>query len=52
MVGHRADVVLVRPDTAWMEAVDPLAAVLYGWDDRWLERTWAGGRAVFERLGC
>lgn len=52
MVGHRADVVLVRPGpetAAWMGAPDPLAAVMYGWDDRWLERVWASGRAVHVR---
>lgn len=37
--GAEADVLIVRPDIPWRDAVDPLGTLLYTWDDRWLERT-------------
>lgn len=45
--GFDADVVVIRPDIRWREALDPLAAVLYGWDDRWVARVYAAGSSVY-----
>lgn len=45
--GRAADLVLIRPDTAWLDGSDPMGAALWGWDDRWIERTWAGGDVVW-----
>jgi cytosine/adenosine deaminase-related metal-dependent hydrolase len=50
--GAPADLVLVRPDadttrtlfTGPAPAVDPLAGLLFGWDDRWVERVLLQGR--------
>lgn len=45
--GRAADVLLIRPNLAWVSGPDPLGAVLWGWDDRWVERVWAGGEIVY-----
>jgi guanine deaminase len=43
--GAAADLVLIKPgDGAWMSAADPIGAVLYGWEERWIERVWVNGR--------
>jgi cytosine/adenosine deaminase-related metal-dependent hydrolase len=47
--GAWADLVVVRPGSTWMGSVDPLAAVLWGWDDRWVEATLAGGSVGYRR---
>ncbi|MGQ0627832.1 MAG: amidohydrolase family protein [Phycisphaerales bacterium] len=44
--GADADLLLVRPTIRWMESPDPLGAILWGWDDRWLERVVVAGRVV------
>ncbi|MBL8991176.1 MAG: amidohydrolase family protein [Phycisphaerae bacterium] len=46
--GAPADLVIARPDIAWRSAPDPLGALLYGWDDRWIRRVLAAGRAVYD----
>ncbi|MGL5095595.1 MAG: amidohydrolase family protein, partial [Planctomycetia bacterium] len=47
-VGADADLVLLRPDLDWRSAADPLARLLYSYDDRWLMATLAAGRVVYE----
>ncbi|MEM1445326.1 MAG: amidohydrolase family protein [Planctomycetota bacterium] len=52
--GARADVLVIEPDTpdhAWHPEhhADPLAALLWAWDDRWLKRTIAAGETRFAR---
>ncbi|MEM7576166.1 MAG: amidohydrolase family protein [Planctomycetota bacterium] len=58
--GARADVLVIEPDLpdhAWMpkqnrtpaEGRDPLAALLWAWDDRWLKRTIAAGQTRFTK---
>lgn len=51
--GAWADVVVARPGrggengrsaTWWMESVDPLGALMFGWDDRWVEKVVVRGR--------
>jgi guanine deaminase len=43
-VGAAADLVLFQPDnTVWKTAADPLGALLYGWDERWIERVFVNG---------
>jgi guanine deaminase len=37
--GAEADVLLLKPDVPWQTADDPLAKLLYSWDDRWLRLT-------------
>lgn len=44
-----ADLVLVTPDVPWRDAPDPLARLLYAWDDRWIAATLAAGRTVYAR---
>lgn len=39
-----ADLVVAKPDIPWREATDPLAALLYAWDDRWIEQVFVDGR--------
>src|SRR5690606_31053862 len=46
--GAAADLVIVRPDTDWRHAPDPLGALLYGWDDRWIRTVILAGKVVFE----
>lgn len=45
--GMDADLLVVRPDVRWREAENPLGALLYAWDERWLTHTVAAGRVVF-----
>lgn len=46
--GCPADLILIEPDTPWLSSgVDPLSALMFSWDDRWLKRTWALGRLVY-----
>ncbi len=47
-VGVPADLLIARPDVPWLDSsVDPLAMLLFAWDDRWIERVLCAGRAVF-----
>jgi guanine deaminase len=46
--GAVADLVIIRPDIPWLEPpVDPLARLLFSWNDRWIEQTLLRGRTVF-----
>ncbi|TWT90169.1 Guanine deaminase [Pseudobythopirellula maris] len=46
--GAPADLLLVEPDIDWLGGrVDPLAMLLFAWDDRWLRRTYARGELVY-----
>lgn len=45
--GAPADVVIIRPTIPWRAARDPLGALLYGWDDRWIRRVLAAGRTAY-----
>lgn len=46
-VGSAADLVITRPNIAWQHAPDPLAVLLYAWDDRWLRQTLLAGEVAF-----
>lgn len=46
--GADADLVLARPTIRWHDAPDPLAALLWGWDDRWIERVIVAGRVGYD----
>ncbi|WP_182867285.1 amidohydrolase family protein [Rhodopirellula sp. JC639] len=46
-VGRRADLLVIRPDIAWLDSRQPLAALMFAWDDRWIETTILGGRVRF-----
>ena len=36
-VGNAADLLVIQPDTPWLECdVDPLAKLMWSWDDRWI----------------
>jgi guanine deaminase len=48
-VGAWADVVVVKPGPTWMGTMDPLSTVLWGWDDRWIEVTLAGGSLGYRK---
>jgi guanine deaminase len=47
--GAWGDIAVIKPGTAWMGSVDPLAATLYGWDDRWIEATLAAGAVGYRK---
>ena len=43
-----ADLLVVRPDTARLDTpVDPLASLMFAWDDRWIERVLTHGETVY-----
>ncbi|HRQ71679.1 MAG TPA: amidohydrolase family protein [Phycisphaerales bacterium] len=44
-----ADLVVAAPDVPWRDAPDPLARLLYAWDDRWITATLAAGKIVHQR---
>jgi guanine deaminase len=44
--GAAADLLVIEPDIDWLEAPDPLGALLFGWDDRWIKAVIAQGRVV------
>jgi guanine deaminase len=38
--GSPADIVVIEPDIPWLEApAEPLANLMFAWDDRWITRT-------------
>jgi cytosine/adenosine deaminase-related metal-dependent hydrolase len=42
--GAPADLVILRPrDDAWQTAADAIGALLYGFDERWIEHTIVNG---------
>ncbi len=44
-VGSPADVVVIEPDVPWLASnIDPLANLMFAWDDRWITRTFLQGR--------
>lgn len=45
--GGQADLVVIRPTIDWRSAPDPLGALLYAWDDRWIERVFLAGRPAY-----
>ncbi|MGC4006000.1 MAG: amidohydrolase family protein [Pirellulales bacterium] len=47
VTGGEADVLIAHPDIDWLHAPDPLAVLLYAWDDRWLKRTIACGKVGY-----
>ena len=48
--GHPADVLVIEPDIRWQSSsVDPLAMLLFAWDDRWIKRTLVQGRVAYEQ---
>lgn len=56
--GHSADLLVIEPDIQWLSSsefseelpgVDPLAMLLFAWDDRWIKRTLVQGRIAYEQ---
>jgi guanine deaminase len=52
--GMWGDVVVIRPGATpggakWLESPDPLSALMWGWDDRWIEATLVTGRVGYRR---
>lgn len=51
--GAIADLVIIDPargpegDREWSRRDDPIGAVLYGWDPRWITHTFAAGKPVY-----
>ncbi len=45
--GAAADLLVVRPDVAWRDALNPLSKLLYCWDDRWLQHTLVRGSVAW-----
>ncbi len=46
--GAAADLVVIRPDIDWRRAPDPLGALLYAWDDRWIETVIVNGLPAYQ----
>jgi guanine deaminase len=44
--GAEADLLIVRPDVSWRDALDPLGTLLYAWDERWIEHVLVGGNVM------
>ena len=44
-----ASLVITKPNINWREYPDPLGALLFGWDDRWIETTISLGEIVYRR---
>lgn len=43
--GSPADLLVIEPDLPWLQGdVDPLAMLLFAWDDRWLKQTFILGK--------
>ncbi len=43
-VGDPADLVILQPDVEWLgSSVDPLAILLWSWDDRWIKQVYLQG---------
>ena len=50
-IGKSADLVVVDPADDWFgTAIDPLAAMMFGWDDRRIERVVINGRTAYRRV--
>jgi cytosine/adenosine deaminase-related metal-dependent hydrolase len=47
--GAAADLVVIEPDIPWHTAPDPLACLLYAWDDRWITQTICRGVIAYQR---
>ena len=46
-VGGTADLLVIEPSVRWIDShIDPLAMLMFAWDDRWLKRTMLRGRFV------
>ncbi|MGB7344553.1 MAG: amidohydrolase family protein [Pirellulaceae bacterium] len=42
--GNPADLIVIEPNIPWLgDVVDPLAMLLFAWDDRWITKTIANG---------
>lgn len=42
-VGVSADIVMFTPDIPWRDQPNPPAALLYNWDERWIDRVFVAG---------
>ncbi|MEM6474318.1 MAG: amidohydrolase family protein, partial [Planctomycetota bacterium] len=47
-IGASADVLCIEPDIPWLKATDPLAMLLFAWDDRWIQQTFLQGRVSYQ----
>jgi guanine deaminase len=48
-VGKTADVAVIQPDLPWLDqSFDPLAMLMFAWDDRWVKHVYRGGRHVYQ----
>jgi guanine deaminase len=46
--GAPADLLVAEPDLPWLDSpVDPLAMILFAWDDRWVKQTIARGEVAY-----
>ncbi len=48
-IDAEASLVIAKPDIAWSDYPDPLGALLFGWDDRWIETTLSVGETAYCR---
>ena len=46
--GATTDLLVIKPNPDWVEAIDPLGYLLFTWDDRWLKQTIIRGKSVYQ----
>jgi len=47
-VGAAADLLIIQPDVAWLQAIDPLSFLMFSWDDRWIRQAYLRGRLQYD----
>ena len=45
-IGCSADFLVISPRNGWQQASDPLAMLMFSWDDRWIEQVHLRGKRV------
>ena len=48
-IDAEASVVVAKPNISWLDFPDPLGALLFAWDDRWIDTTISLGETVYQR---
>ncbi|MCA9136271.1 MAG: amidohydrolase family protein [Planctomycetales bacterium] len=46
--GMSADLCVIEPDIPWRSAQDPLSALMFAWDDRWIRQTILRGQVQYQ----
>lgn len=46
--GASADLLVIQPNLPWRDHLDPMAMLMWAWDDRWISRTVVQGRTSYQ----